>query len=214
MPPAPSIEPVVASRRPQGSQEEPPGCRCSSCSNAPARKHRGGFALERRGPSVDYLKLARTCVSFAGITMQVEAVPEQALKGPRPAGSSGTRAGCCCLTTWRFALRWQRLPAFQKPGRMLTRHLDGCGKACGRPPAPDRVAASCRRRPSVKFFNGKTRKHNTQYPNDCDPQVNGSAQAPGKCPRRENARGQMPTGSPSSPAPEHRELGRSITNFL
>ena len=130
MPPAPSIEPVVASRRPQGSQGEPPGCRCSSCSSPPAQKHRGGFDLARRGPSVDYLKLARTCVSFAGITMQVEAVPEQALKGPRPAGSSGTRAGCCCLTTWRFALRWQRLPAFQKLGRMLTRHLDGLVNSC------------------------------------------------------------------------------------
>ena len=29
------------------------------------------------------------------------------------------------LTTWLRALRWQRLPAFQKVGRLLLRHLDG-----------------------------------------------------------------------------------------
>jgi transposase len=35
-----------------------------------------------------------------------------------------------CLTTSRLALRWQRLPAFQKLGRMLTRHLDGLVNSC------------------------------------------------------------------------------------
>ncbi|MBI3108407.1 MAG: transposase [Candidatus Rokubacteria bacterium] len=34
------------------------------------------------------------------------------------------------LTTWLLALRWQRLPAFQKLGRMLTRHLDGILNYC------------------------------------------------------------------------------------
>jgi transposase len=34
------------------------------------------------------------------------------------------------LTTWLRALRWQRLPAFQKLGRMLTRHLDGILNYC------------------------------------------------------------------------------------
>jgi hypothetical protein len=29
------------------------------------------------------------------------------------------------LTNWLLALRWQRVPAFQRLGRMLTRHLDG-----------------------------------------------------------------------------------------
>jgi transposase len=35
-----------------------------------------------------------------------------------------------CLTTWLLALRWQRLPAFQKLGRMLTRHLNGIVPYC------------------------------------------------------------------------------------
>jgi len=35
-----------------------------------------------------------------------------------------------CLTTWLPALRWPRLPAFQKLGRMLTRHLDGILSYC------------------------------------------------------------------------------------
>ena len=34
------------------------------------------------------------------------------------------------LTTWLRALRWQRLPAFQKLGRLLTRHLDGILNYC------------------------------------------------------------------------------------
>ena len=34
------------------------------------------------------------------------------------------------LTNWLLALRWQRLPAFQKLGRMLTRHLDGILNYC------------------------------------------------------------------------------------
>lgn len=34
------------------------------------------------------------------------------------------------LTNWLLALRWQRLPAFQKLGRMLTRHLDGILSYC------------------------------------------------------------------------------------
>jgi transposase len=34
------------------------------------------------------------------------------------------------LTTWLRALRWQRLPAFQKLGRLLTRHLDGILAYC------------------------------------------------------------------------------------
>jgi transposase len=34
------------------------------------------------------------------------------------------------LTNWLLALRWQRLPAFQKLGRMLTRHLDGLLNYC------------------------------------------------------------------------------------
>ena len=34
------------------------------------------------------------------------------------------------LTTWLLALRWQRLPAFQKLGRLLTRHLDGILNYC------------------------------------------------------------------------------------
>ena len=34
------------------------------------------------------------------------------------------------LTNWLRALRWQRLPAFQKLGRMLTRHLDGILNYC------------------------------------------------------------------------------------
>jgi transposase len=34
------------------------------------------------------------------------------------------------LTTWLRALRWQRLPAFQKLGRLLTRHLDGLLNYC------------------------------------------------------------------------------------
>lgn len=34
------------------------------------------------------------------------------------------------LTTWLRALRWQRLPAFQKLARLLTRHLDGILAYC------------------------------------------------------------------------------------
>jgi transposase len=34
------------------------------------------------------------------------------------------------LTNWLLALRWQRLPAFQKLGGMLTRHLDGILNYC------------------------------------------------------------------------------------
>ena len=34
------------------------------------------------------------------------------------------------LTNWLRALRWQRLPAFQKLGRMLTRHLHGILNYC------------------------------------------------------------------------------------
>ena len=34
------------------------------------------------------------------------------------------------LATWLRALRWQRLPAFQKLGRLLTRHLDGLLNHC------------------------------------------------------------------------------------
>jgi hypothetical protein len=34
------------------------------------------------------------------------------------------------LTNWLLALRWQRLPAFQKLGRMLTRHRDGILNYC------------------------------------------------------------------------------------
>jgi transposase len=34
------------------------------------------------------------------------------------------------LTNWLLAPRWQRLPAFQKLGRMLTRHLDGILSYC------------------------------------------------------------------------------------
>ena len=34
------------------------------------------------------------------------------------------------LTTWLRALRWQRLPAFQKFARLLTRHLDGLLNYC------------------------------------------------------------------------------------
>ena len=34
------------------------------------------------------------------------------------------------LTTWLRALRWQRLPAFQKLGRLLTRHLEGLLNYC------------------------------------------------------------------------------------
>ena len=34
------------------------------------------------------------------------------------------------LATWLRALRWQRLPAFQKLGRLLTRHLDGILNYC------------------------------------------------------------------------------------
>jgi transposase len=34
------------------------------------------------------------------------------------------------LTTWLRALRWQRLPAFQKLGRLLTRHRDGILNYC------------------------------------------------------------------------------------
>ena len=34
------------------------------------------------------------------------------------------------LTNWLLALRWQRLPAFQKLGRMLTRHLNGILNYC------------------------------------------------------------------------------------
>jgi len=34
------------------------------------------------------------------------------------------------LTTWLRALRWQRLPAFQKVGRLLLRHLDGILAYC------------------------------------------------------------------------------------
>jgi transposase len=34
------------------------------------------------------------------------------------------------LTTWLRALRWQRLPAFQTLGRLLTRHLDGLLNYC------------------------------------------------------------------------------------
>jgi len=37
------------------------------------------------------------------------------------------------LTTWLRALRWQRLPAFQKLGRLLTRHLDGILNYCHEP---------------------------------------------------------------------------------
>jgi Transposase len=35
-----------------------------------------------------------------------------------------------CLTNWLLALRWQRLPAFQKLGRMLTRHLGAIVHYC------------------------------------------------------------------------------------
>jgi transposase len=34
------------------------------------------------------------------------------------------------LTTWLRALRWQRLPAFQKFARLLTRHLEGILNYC------------------------------------------------------------------------------------
>ncbi len=34
------------------------------------------------------------------------------------------------LATWLRALRWQRLPAFQKLGRLLTRHLEGILNSC------------------------------------------------------------------------------------
>ena len=34
------------------------------------------------------------------------------------------------LTNWLLALRWQRLPAFQKLGRLLTRHLEGILNYC------------------------------------------------------------------------------------
>jgi transposase len=34
------------------------------------------------------------------------------------------------LATWLRALRWQRLPAFQKLGRLLTRHLEGILNYC------------------------------------------------------------------------------------
>jgi transposase len=34
------------------------------------------------------------------------------------------------LATWLRALRWQRLPAFQKLGRLLTRHLEGLLNYC------------------------------------------------------------------------------------
>ncbi|MEE9229555.1 MAG: ISL3 family transposase, partial [Acidobacteriota bacterium] len=34
------------------------------------------------------------------------------------------------LTAWLKALRWQRLPAFQKLGQLLTRHLDGILSYC------------------------------------------------------------------------------------
>ncbi len=34
------------------------------------------------------------------------------------------------LTNWLLALRWQRLPAFHKLGRLLTRHLDGLLSYC------------------------------------------------------------------------------------
>jgi hypothetical protein len=34
------------------------------------------------------------------------------------------------LTTWLRALRWQRLPAFRKPARLLLRHLDGILAYC------------------------------------------------------------------------------------
>jgi len=34
------------------------------------------------------------------------------------------------LTTWLLALRWQRLPAFQKLARMLMQHLDGILNYC------------------------------------------------------------------------------------
>jgi transposase len=34
------------------------------------------------------------------------------------------------LTTWLRALRWPRRPAFQKLGRLLTRHLDGILNYC------------------------------------------------------------------------------------
>src|SRR5437879_3889530 len=34
------------------------------------------------------------------------------------------------LATWLRALRWQRLPAFQKLGRLLTRHVEGLLNYC------------------------------------------------------------------------------------
>ena len=34
------------------------------------------------------------------------------------------------LTNWLLALRWQRLPAFQKLGFLLVRHLDGILNYC------------------------------------------------------------------------------------
>jgi transposase len=37
------------------------------------------------------------------------------------------------LTHWLQALRWQRLPAFQKLGQLLTRHLDGIVSYCHEP---------------------------------------------------------------------------------
>ena len=37
------------------------------------------------------------------------------------------------LTHWLQALRWQRLPAFQKLGQLLTRHLDGILSYCHEP---------------------------------------------------------------------------------
>ena len=39
-------------------------------------------------------------------------------------------AGHRFLTNWLLALRWQRLPAFHKLGRLLTRHLDGILNYC------------------------------------------------------------------------------------
>ena len=35
-----------------------------------------------------------------------------------------------CLTAWVHALRWQRLPAFDKVAQLLSRHLDGILAYC------------------------------------------------------------------------------------
>jgi len=40
------------------------------------------------------------------------------------------RAARRFLTNWLLALRWQPPPAFQKLGRILTRHLDGIRNYC------------------------------------------------------------------------------------